>query len=351
MLAGDRISPGGRRLSMKRPISEQVVVITGASSGIGRETALIFGKRGAAVGLAARNEPALEDVTSQIKRDGGRALPVVTDVSKWGEVERLARTAVDEFGRIDTWVNNAGVSEFAPIREMSIKEIDQIIRVDLLGTIFGAKAVMPTMCEQNQGTIINIASGLADRSIPLQSIYCAAKHGVKGFTEALRIELEHDDCGVDVTLIQPSSINTPFFDHARTKMVVSPKPVPPVYEPSAVAEAILYAAEHSVRDVHIGAASKFLSTMQKISPSLLDRYMLFGDRIYKRQETDQPDSGPDNMFAPVPGTGKSNGSFGRLSQRSSLYTRAIGLHPNRGRVAAGVSGILGTVALKRRLSN
>jgi hypothetical protein len=155
---------------------------------------------------------------------------------------------------------------------------------------------------------------------------------------------------VDVTLLQPSSINTPFFDQTRTKTGVSPKPIPPVYEPSAVAEAILYAAEHSVRDVHIGAASKFLSAMQKISPSLVDSYMLLGDRMYKQQESDRPHSGPDNLFAPVPGSGETSGRFGRLSQRSSLYTRAIGLHPNRGR-AALASAVAGGIALRRRMTH
>jgi short-subunit dehydrogenase len=337
---------------MKRPIAEQVVVITGASSGIGRETALMFGRRGAAVVLAARNEAALQEVATEIERSGGRAEAVVTDVAKWSDLDRLAKRAIDRFGRIDTWVNNAAVSEFAPIRDMSIKEIDQIIRVDLLGVIYGVKAALPALREQDQGTIINIASGLADRAIALQSIYCAAKHGVKGFTEALRIELEHDGCNVDVTLIQPSSINTPFFDNARTKMGVKPKPIPPVYEPEAVGEAVLYAAEHSVRNVHVGFGSKLMSTVQKISPSFFDLYMLSGDRIYKQQQTDEPEPpGPDNLFEPVPGIGSSTGRFGRLSQSTSIYTRAIGLHPHRGRIAAAASGVLGAVALRRRWSH
>jgi short-subunit dehydrogenase len=332
---------------MQREISEQVVVITGASSGIGRETALAFGGRGASVVLAARNKAALQAAAKEIERLGGQASVVVTDVAEWPQVEKLAQSAVEQFGRIDTWINNAGVSEYATVDEMTIEEIDRIIKVDLLGMIYGVKAALPILKQQDQGTIVNVASGLADRAVPLQSAYCAAKHGIKGFTEALRIELEQADSHVNVTLIQPSSINTPFFDHARSKIGVKPQPIPPVYEPSAAAEAILYAAEHPIRNVHVGAAGKMLSVMQRISPALVDRYMLMGGQAFKSQKTDQPDDGRDNMFTPSTGTGSSTGDFGKLSQSTSIYTRMLGLHPNRGR-AALASAVVGGFALTRR---
>lgn len=331
---------------MTRSVSEQVVVITGASSGIGRETAVQFGRKGASVVLAARNEPALREVAQEIEREGGRASVVVTDVGDAKQVDRLAKAAVKQFGRIDTWVNNAGISEYASVDEMTIDEIDRIIQVDLLGTIYGVKAALPHLKLENQGTIINVASGLADRAAPLQSVYCAAKHGIKGFTEALRIELEREGSDIGITLIQPSSINTPFFEHARSKVGVKPQPVPPVYEPRAVAEAILYAAGHPIRNVHIGAASKVLDMMQKVSPALVDRYMLVGGRAFKQQQSGQADDGQDNLFAPIPGSGATTGQFGRLSQRTSLYTRVIGLHPNRGRAAA--AGMVGAFAIARR---
>ena len=336
---------------MQREISEQVVVITGASSGIGRETALAFGGRGASVVLAARNKIALEEAAKEIERLGGRAAVVVTDVAEWPQVENLARSAVEQFGRIDTWVNNAGVSEYATVEEMTIEEIDRIIKVDLLGMIYGVKAALPILKQQDQGTIVNVASGLSDRAVPLQSAYCAAKHGIKGFTEALRIELEQAKSNVNVTLIQPSSINTPFFNHARSKIGVQPQPIPPVYEPSAAAEAILYAAEHPIRNVHVGAAGKMLSVMQRVSPALVDRYMLMGGQAFKSQKTDKPDDRRDNMFTPSTGTGSSTGDFGKLSQSTSVYTRVLGLHPNRGRAALTASGVLGAFALRRRYSN
>jgi short-subunit dehydrogenase len=336
---------------MKRPIEEQVVVITGASSGIGRETAFAFAKRRAMVVLAARNKDALEEAASEIELMGGRASVVVTDVSHWPQVENLAKSTVDQFGRIDTWINNAAISEYSTFDDMTIEEIDQIIKVDLLGTIYGAKAALPVLKAQDQGTIMNVGSALSDRAIPLQSMYCASKHGIRGFTDALRIELEQERSNVDVTLIQPASVNTPFFEHARSKVGVKPRPVPPVYQPSAVAEAILYAAEHPLRNVQVGAAAMLLGLAEKISPRLLDRWMLLGNQGMKSQMTDQPDDQRDNLFAPMPGRGKSTGDFGRLAQPTSIYTRAIGLHPNRGRIAAAVSGAVGAFALRRRMSS
>src|SRR5688572_25156989 len=203
-----------RRPHMARAISEQVVVITGASSGIGRETALLFGRQGASVVLAARNEEALREVAQQIESEGGRAHVLPTDVAEWTQVERLAKGAVKTFGRIDTWVNDAGVAEYATVEQMTIEEIDRIIKVNLMGEIYGMKAALPHLKSQEQGTIINVSSVLGVRSVPLQAAYCAAKHGVNAFGEALRMEMEHEGSSVTVTTILPSSINTPFFEHA-----------------------------------------------------------------------------------------------------------------------------------------
>jgi NAD(P)-dependent dehydrogenase (short-subunit alcohol dehydrogenase family) len=250
-----------------RPISEQVVVITGASSGIGRETAIQFGQQGASVVLAARNETALREVEKEVERLGGQPQVVVTDVAEWEQVKRLAREAIERFGRIDTWVNNAAASEYATIEEMTVEEIERQIQVILMSQIYGMKAALPHLKRQGQGTIINNASGLAKRSVPLQGAYCAAKHGIKGFTDTLRMELEHERSGVNVTLLMPSSINTPLFDHARSKLGVEPMPIPPVYEPRVVAEAILFAAEHPRRDIVVGGAGKMLDVMERISPS------------------------------------------------------------------------------------
>jgi short-subunit dehydrogenase len=331
-----------------RTISEQVVVITGASSGIGRETATQFGRRGASVVLAARNETALREVAGEVERLGGRSQVVVTDVAEWDQVERLAQEAVDRFGRIDTWVNNAAAGEYATVEEMTVKEIERQIRVILVSQLYGMKAALPHMKRQGQGTIINNASGLAKRSVPLQGAYCAAKHGIKGFTDTLRMELEHEKSGITVTLLMPSSVNTPFFGHARSKLGVRPMPIPPAYEPEVVAEAILFAAEHPRRDIVVGSAGKMLEVMERISPLLLDRLMLARGAMFELQKTHRPDDGRDNLFEPVGGTGSTTGDFGRLSRSTSLYTRHLERYPNRKRVLLGVAAA-GAVALVRRV--
>jgi short-subunit dehydrogenase len=330
-----------------REVSNQVVVVTGASSGIGRETATMLGERGASVVLAARNEAALNEAAKEVERLGGKAQVVVTDVAEWAQVERLARAAVEHFGRIDTWVNNAAVSVYGTVEELTVEEIERVVQVILMGQIYGMKAALPHLTRQGQGTIINVASALAQRSVPLQAPYCAAKHGIKGFTESLRLELARSHPGINVTLVMPSSINTPLFDHARSKLGVKPQPVPPIYEPRVVAEAILFAAEHPRRTIVAGGAGKGIVQAEKISPSFVDWYMLRKERGFKQQRTNRPDDGRDNLFAPVPGTGSATGSFGQKSKSSSPYTRYLELHPNRKRALNAVA-LASLVALVRR---
>lgn len=341
---------------MTTPIANQVVVITGASSGLGRETTLRFGERGATVVLAAREREALEAVAEEIERSGGRAHVVPTDVSVWTDVEALATAAIERFGRIDTWINNAAVSVYAPVADLTIDEIERVIRVDLLGQIYGMKAALPHLRRQNQGTIINVASVLADRAAPLQAPYCASKHGIKGFTEALRMELAHEGSAIDVVLVLPPSMNTPFFAHARSKLGVEPQPIPPVYDPRVAAEAIVAVAERPQRDLYIGGASKMLSVMERISPSLLDRFMLLGGSADRGQRTSKPDEGQDDLNAPTAGPQPTDGESGALGEvasgalparKTSFYTRLLGLHPNRERALVGAS-LLGGIALTRR---
>ncbi len=321
-----------------RELKEQVVVITGASSGIGREAALRFGAEGASVVLAARNGEALEEVAGQVRARGGAALVVVTDVALWEQVAHLASAAVARFGRIDTWVNNAGISEYATLEDLPVADMERIIQVNLLGTMYGVKAALPVMKRQGVGTIINVGSGLGVRSIPLQGTYCTSKAGVKGFTEALRMELKHDYPDIHATLILPAAINTPFYDNARSRMGVRPRAMPPVYEAGAVAEAIVFAAAHPRRDIYVGSASKALAVLESIAPDITDRLM--ARTLYKMQQKwDEPgDNAPDNMDGPVPGPGKVAGSYGKQSRSVSLYTRAFGLHPSRAR-------LLGVLAL------
>lgn len=319
-----------------RPAGEQVVVITGASSGIGRATAQMLGEKGATVVLAARNVEALEAAAEEVRQAGGRALVVPADVSDRAQVEFLAGAAIENFGRIDSWVNDAAVSEYALIEEMDDAEIEHILRVNVLGTIYGCRAALRYMKEQNGGgALINVGSALSERSIPLQGIYCASKHAVKGFTEALRLELKHQNAPVSVTLILPSVINTPFYTSAKSKMGVRPRPIRPIYDANVVAEAIVFACEHPRRNLYAGGFGKTLAYMEHISAPLTDLYMLQGGRMFKsQQEEDVPDDGRSNLFSPIPGEGSVSGGYDENSWSVSPYTRYLELYPNRKRIIA-----------------
>ncbi|MCA1566141.1 MAG: SDR family oxidoreductase [Acidobacteria bacterium] len=332
---------------MLRPLSEQVVVLTGASSGIGRATAIEFGRRGASVVLAARNEEALRATAREVEAAGGRALSVVTDVADPAQVSRLAEEAALRFGRIDTWVNNAAVSEYGTVEEISLEEIERIVAVNLLGTIYGIKAALPHLRRAGGGAIVNVGSVLSDRAVPLQSTYCATKHAVKGFTEAVRMELEHERAGVHLTLVKPAVINTPYYNHARTRMAVEPRAMFPVYEPIIVAEAILYAAAHPVRDIVAGDGGKVLTVLQRISPSLVDRLMLANGAAFKLQQRDEPPRPGDNLFAPMNETGATTGEYTHRSTNFSPFTRHLEPYPNRKRLLVAAAA-LGAFALLRR---
>lgn len=335
---------------MPRPLREQVIVVTGASTGIGRETCLRAAARGAAVVLADHDEVSLRDAAEACQQNGGRALAVVTDVAEWGQVQRLAQQTVEHFGRIDTWVNNAAVTEYAFVTEMSIGDIERIIQVDLIGQIYGMKAALEQMLPRGAGTIINVASVLGVRAVPLQAPYCAAKHGIKGFTEALRMELKHAGTGINVTQVNPTSTNTPFFSHARSRVGSRPQPIPPVYEPSVVADAILFACEHPRRDIFAGGSGKLFEIVQRISPALLDWYMVNRGRMFEQQISHEPDNGRDNLFEPLHETGSTRGEWKGRVKKSSFYTRAFELHPNVKRAALGAV-VLGGAALAARLAS
>lgn len=318
---------------MPRPLGEQVVVITGASSGIGRETAIQFGRAGTAVFLAARNEEALYEVASIINEVGGLAQVVPTDVTDWSQMQRLATRAIEAFGRIDTWINNAGISIYATTEDTTVEEAEQIIRTNFMGVVHGVSAVLPHMKRQGYGTIINVGSVESQRALPLQSVYAASKHAVKGYTEALRLEQMYEKTGVQVTLVMPAGINTPLFNHARSKVGVKPMPVPPAYKPELAARAIVRAAESQQRDVYVGGAGFLFGLLQKLNPALLDRIMILRGSMFRMQTSDQPDDGQDNLFEPMPGDGRVHGDFGSITKRS-LYTPLIELSPKWLRKAA-----------------
>jgi NAD(P)-dependent dehydrogenase (short-subunit alcohol dehydrogenase family) len=332
---------------MPRPLHEQIVVLTGASSGIGRATALELARRGAAVVLAARSDEALHAVAQEIDAAGGRNAVVVTDVADWSQVERLAGQAVNLFGRIDTWVNNAAISEYATVDDATIEEIDRVLQVNLHGTIYGVKAALPVLRRQGGGTIVNVSSVLGKLAVPLQAAYCASKHGVVGFADALRLELKRDGSNIDVCTVLPSSINTPFFSHARAKLGGrKPQPIPPAYDPQAVAEAIAFACEHPRREIVVGGAGKAFEILQRINPALLDWFLLMGDSGARLQTSDRPDDGTDNLAGPVRGEQPAKGEWSTMDLGRSSYTRVFEHHPMAKAVAVGAAAVVGAGLLR-----
>jgi NAD(P)-dependent dehydrogenase (short-subunit alcohol dehydrogenase family) len=331
---------------MPRPLAEQVVVVTGAGSGIGRETARTFAVHGARVVAAARSPRALDSLVAEVERLGAEGLAVPTDVADHGQVEALAARAVERFGRIDTWVNNAAVSTYGTVEQMTPEELRRVIEVDLLGQVFGMKAALPHL-QASGGVLVNVSSALARRGVALQAAYCAAKHGVVGFAEALRLELREQGSPVAVVDVLPSSINTPLFGHARSRVGVLPRPIPPVYEPKVVADTVVAVAQRPVRTVFAGGMGKLLEVGQRISPALVDRYLLGPGRIVESQLTDRPSDGADNLEAPLDDVGATTGEFGQRSRSRSLYTELLGLHPSRVRALVGATAAAVLVRVAR----
>jgi NAD(P)-dependent dehydrogenase (short-subunit alcohol dehydrogenase family) len=235
-----------------KPINQQVVAIVGASSGIGREAALRFAQRGAKVMVAARSEPGLKSLVEEIQSFGGEAAYVIADVSDFEQVKAIADKTVALYGRLDTWVHAAATGVLAPFEKITPEEFQRVIDVTLMGQVHGAMAALPHLKQEGRGALIHISSVEGVRALPLQSPYSAAKHGVEGFLEALRVELQHEKLPISVTSIKPSVINTPYYNKVRTKLGVKPTGIPPYYQPSIVVDAILYTAEHPTRDFIAG---------------------------------------------------------------------------------------------------
>ena len=316
-----------------KKLEEQVMVITGATSGIGLATAKRAAARGARVVLCSRNEPELQETATAIQEGGGRATAVVADVSQPDDVERLATAAIEQFGSLDTWVNNAGVSFYGRLSEVAIEDMRQLFEVNFWGTVYGSRAAV-ALLRQAGGALINVGSIVSERAIPLQGTYSASKHAIKGFTEALRMELEEERAPVSVTLIKPSAIDTPYFQHAKNYMTVEPKPPAPVYAPEVVANAILRAAEHPVRDITIGGGGRLLTAMGAALPRLTDYYM--ERSMFSSQRSDQPaEERPGNLYQPAGAENLERGGYQGHVLQSSVYTR-IALSPARAILAAGL---------------
>ena len=308
-----------------KKLSEQVFVTTGASSGIGLVTAREAARRGAKLVVAARAEDALRQLVEEINSNGGEAVYVVADVGNHSEVRRIAETALERFGRIDTWVNNAGVSIYGKIVDTPVEDMRQLFETDFWGVVHGSLAAVQHL-RQRGGALINVGSTVSDRAIPLQGVYSASKHAVKGFTDALRMELEEEGAPVSVTLIKPGAIDTQFTKHAKNLLETEPALPPPVYAPEAVAEAILHCAETPVRDVYVGFGGKALGVLDKYAPRLGDKVMetfLFD----AQKKKDEPARGErERGLYEASGELKERSGDDIYVSESSVYTKAS-LHP------------------------
>jgi NAD(P)-dependent dehydrogenase (short-subunit alcohol dehydrogenase family) len=320
-------------------MEQQTVVVTGASAGIGRATARLFGERGASVGLIARGEEGLAGSVRDVEEAGGKALAVSADVADSEQVAAAARQIEETLGPIDVWVNVAFTSVFSPFAEMTAEEFRRVTEVSYLGFVYGTMAALGRMRPRGHGTIVQVGSALGSRSIPLQSAYCGAKHAINGFTESLRCELLHEKSDVHVTVVQMPAVNTPQFSWVRSRLPNHPQPVPPIYQPEVAARGVVFAADHPRRKQYwVGASTAATILANRVAPALLDRYL--ARTGYDSQQTDQPaDPGqPANLLQPVDGVaGHDFGAHGVFGDRS--HDRSVQLWLSQhARVSAGLLG-------------
>ena len=335
----------------------QTVVITGASAGIARATATLYARRGASVALLARGKAGLEAAAGDVREHGGTPLTIQADVAEPEQVDAAAAQVEAELGPIDTWINVAFTSVFAPFTEISAAEFKRVTEVSYLGFVYGTMAALRYMQPRDHGTIVQVGSALGERSIPLQSAYCGAKHAINGFTESVRCELRHEGSGVRITVVQMPAVNTPQFSWVRSRLPRDPQPVPPIYEPEVAARGVAFAADHPGRKQYwVGGSTAATLLAQKFAAPLLDRYL--AKTGYDSQQTsEQAEPGrPDNLWEPVdqpPGT--DHGAHGAFDSRSHNRSPQLWLSQHARQVSAAAAATvtaagLGTVLASRRRS-
>jgi NAD(P)-dependent dehydrogenase (short-subunit alcohol dehydrogenase family) len=317
-------APGSGRRHKKKPISEQVMVITGATSGIGLATARLAARRGAKLVLAARDGDALEKICRDLRASGSEAEPVVADVAIEDDVRRIADAAMTRFGTIDTWVNNAGVSAYGRLLEIAHEDHRRIFETNFWGLVNGCREAAKRM-KPNGGTIINLGSVVSDRAVPLQGMYSASKHAVKAYTDALRMELEHDGAPIAVTLIKPAAIDTPYTRHAKTLLGEEPQNPPPLYDPYLVADAIVACAVKPRRDVYIGGGGFAIMALARLAPRLGD--LMMEKTMFAMQRSGRPPHEGSALYEPLGPHRERSGDPHMLPTRRTSLRKAMSLHP------------------------
>jgi NAD(P)-dependent dehydrogenase (short-subunit alcohol dehydrogenase family) len=304
-----------------RPMNNsKTVVITGASAGVGRATAKRFAGKGAQLALLARGRDGLEAARKEVERSGGRALAVTVNVADADQVEAATAQIEAELGKIDIWINNAMVSVFLPIKEMTPEEFRRVTEVTFLGCVYGTLAALKRMLPRNRGTIVQVGSALAYRSIPLQAAYCAAKHAMRGFTESLHCELIHDKSQVHVTMVQLPALNTPQFGWVKSRLPRKAQPVPPIFQPEVAAEAIYFAAHHPRREFYVAWSSAKAIITNKIAPGLLDHFLARTGYDSQQYDGAEDQNRAHNLWKPMPGDHGTHGAFDVAAKKwSALF--------------------------------
>ena len=325
---------------MKKPLAEQVVVVTGASSGLGRAVARGAAERGARVVVTARSAEALDNCVRELEAFGAQALAVPADHAVEDEVHQVVERALDRFGRIDTVVASAFVSVFGEFEQLKMDELRRVLDVNFLGRIYLLQAVLPHLRE-TRGTFVDINSALAYRGIPLQAPYCATKAALRGFLESVRVEQRKHETGVDICVVLPGAINTPHFGRVRQKIGYRPQPVPPIYQPEPFAEAVLHCAEHPVRELPVGWGAQKLLWGQKLAPRVADWVLVRTGWQGQHTGEPKPIGAPDNLFETLPGDPGAHGGFDDRARDSTLWTS---LRLRRWLVGGAVAAAGGVVA-------
>ncbi len=327
---------------MRNGRRHEVVVVTGASAGLGRAIAHAFAREGAHLGLLARGRAGLEGAKHDVEELGGMAIAIPTDVADASAVEAAAAEVERQFGAIDVWVNNAMCSVFSPVKEMLPEEYKRVTEVTYLGFVYGSLAALRRMSRQDHGVIVQVGSALAYRGIPLQSAYCAAKHAIQGFCDSLRCELLHDKSNVRVVMVQMPAMNTPQFDWVKSRLPRKAQPVPPIYQPEVAADAVVYAAHSNRREIYVGGPTVEAIVGNKIAPAFADWYL--SRNCFDAQQTDQPESPnrPDNLWEPVDDA-IDHGSHGRFDARSTDFSLQVWGNKNRNWIAATAALLGGAI--------
>jgi NAD(P)-dependent dehydrogenase (short-subunit alcohol dehydrogenase family) len=325
----------------------EVVVITGASAGVGRATARKFARHGARIGLLARGLEGLAAARSEVEKLGGKALVVPVDVANADQIEAAAAQIESEFGPIDIWINNAMTSVFSPIREMTPEEFRRVTEVTYLGYVYCTLAALKRMLPRDRGMIVQVGSALAYRGIPLQSAYCAAKHAVQGFCDSLRCELLHDKSGVCLTMVQLPALNTPQFGWVKSRLPRKAQPVPPIFQPEVAAEAIYFAAHNPRREFYVGAPSVAVITTNHFVPGVLDHYLARSGYDSQQYDGAEEPNRPDNLWQPVSGD---HGAHGAFDARARSWSPQLWTSEHRTLVGLAVAAlaISGLIALLNR---